>query len=159
MKNEGERTSYTDGEEAVRRLEMEAELPKAMFVEPDSLAQLFTAPDELSFEEHECYRSNIPGDELMGMGLSFTEYCENDIHRNMIAWSHDGGDAIFYLTNRFLYVFELDKVAQSPIVLIAQFERRGWIRKDSWLNLHSVGVGKEFLRWHKDKKIPMFLGG
>jgi hypothetical protein len=139
---------------------MEAELPKAMFMDPESLAMLFTAPNELIYVEHECYRSNVEDGSLEGgLRRGFTEYCENDIYSNMIAWSFEGGESIYYLTENFMYIFKLVGYEESPIVLITQFERGRWIRKDSWLNLHSVGVGKEFLKDYPDKKIPMFWEG
>jgi len=155
--NEGHRTSYTDGEEAVRRMEMEDNLPKAMFQKAETLAMIFTTPSELTFEEHECYRSNVEDGGLEGgLGMSFTEYCENDILKNMIAWTADG-NSIFYMTHNFTYIFTLNE--HASLIEISQFEKGRWIRNDSWLNPHSVGVGKEFLKNYPDKQIPLFVEG
>ena len=125
---------------------------KVFFENAQTLAKLFTPENCLSYEQNKWF-----GDEF---GCKAIESFDNDIYQNLVEWAAEG-KSIYYRTKKYLYVYTRKQVSASggEVIECTRFDRDSWRRWDTWMNIHSCGVGKEFLKNHKDKKVALFHQG
>ena len=127
------------------------DVKKVFFDHPYTLAHLFTRENRLNYEQTKWYDSG---------GYKAIEHFEHDIRRNLVEWGY-AGDSIYYRTERFWYDYTLTNVDGTPIIECTRYCNHTWRRWDTWMNLHSTGVGKEWLMQEpqKSKWIPLFREG
>lgn len=118
---------------------------KVFFDTHYTLANLFTRPNRLNY---------MQGKYFDNRGLKAIEAFEADIKEDLQEWGY-AGDTLYYRTQRYWYTFTLE--GKGPIE-ITRFCNNSWQRVDTWMNVHSCTVGKEWLMKEpqKSKWIPLF---
>ena len=102
---------------------------------------MFSGPSYVKYEQHKFF------DE---MGFKDIEAFQNDILENIESFSYDS-TMIAHKTKDFWYVSEKDE--KLNIIKMTRFCNRSLRRWDTWMNINSYCVGKEFLKSHIDKKV------
>lgn len=125
---------------------------KVFFENPLTLAQMFTQPNRLSYEEAKWYDSK--------RGLKAIEHFDYDIKNRLVEWGYSG-ESIYLRTERYWYDYTLRDVDGAKIIECIRYCNRTWRRWDTWMNLHSNTVGKAWLMIEpqKSKWVPLFREG
>ena len=125
---------------------------KVFFDNPLKLARLFTNPNRLNYQETKWYDGK--------RGLKAIEHFMEDIHNRLECWSY-AGKTVYMATSRFWYDFTLTEVDGVKIIECTRYCNNTWRRWDTWMNVHSCTVGKEWLMQEpqKSKWIPLFREG
>lgn len=120
------------------------------FTNPDDLANLFTPPAWVAPEGRKF------AVEFEGEHMKAVEAFHNDIAKNLQTWACENGQ-VFYRTKQYWYCFQpVTEGELAGVVWMTRYRNGTWERVDDWCNPHSVGVGKEFLKKHRDKRVPLF---
>ena len=85
--------------------------------------------------------------ELMANGMKPIEAFENDIWFNLLKWCPNG-NSIFYETYDYWYQYFWD----GKIIRCARHRKLTDERIETWMNLHSCSVGKDWLKKPMQKK-------
>jgi len=125
-------------------------MKKVFFNDPHKLANLFTAPRELSYMDSKFFNNQ---------GMKANEAFDNDIMHNLVNWSYDK-TAIFYETKEFWYVYQLTEINGGHLISMTRYRLGTWERVDTWQNVHSCCCGSEWLlAHHRDKYIELYHVG
>ena len=124
---------------------------KVFFDHPYTLAKLFTSPNRLNYMQGKFFDDR---------GLKAIEAFESDIKYDLMEWGYSG-NSLYYRTKQFWYDYTLTNVDGTPIIECTRYCNNTWERVDTWMNLHSTSIGKEWLMQEpqKSKWIPLFREG
>ena len=121
---------------------------KVFFDHPHTLAKLFTQPNRLNYMQGKFFDSR---------GLKAIEAFDADIIENLQEWGYCG-DSIYLRTEQYWYDYSLKIDGKAKIIECTRYCNNTWERVDTWMNLHSCSIGKEWLMKdpQKSKWIPLF---
>lgn len=116
------------------------------------------------FTEPAWHNREKSGKFLEGCLKPIEAFC-SDIRRNLVNWAVDGS-CIFYRTEEYWYMFQLDKASKvfgdpslgdGQIIWMTRWRNGTWQRNDDWANPHSVEyIGKDWLETQTEKRLPLF---
>jgi len=118
------------------------------FDHPLTLAKLFTAPNRLNYMQGKFFDDR---------GLKAIEAFESDIRRNLIEWGAID-TTIYYRTERWWYDYHLATTQGCQIIECTRFCNNSFRRWDTWMNVGSCSVGKDWLKQEpqRSKWIELF---
>lgn len=124
---------------------------RVFFHDSFPLAQMFTPEVRLKYMAEKFF------DDPDFPGCKMIEAFAWDIRQNLVEWACSENE-IYYRTEKYWYVYWIEKVKGTPIIKCTRHSNTAWARWDTWMNLNSCCVGKDWLDQEpqKSKRVLLF---
>lgn len=116
----------------------------------ERLVNLYTQPNHLDYTQDKLFTPD---------GRKAVEVFTEDIKNNLTRWSFDKKNkAIFYETRYYWYILQAITQKNTTVILITQYKDGSFKRSDTWMNLNSCIIGRDWLMKNHPDKYTKLVG-